>query len=177
MPGPTHREDVPDVPELLRRHLDRTGEKQSDIVARANRAGYKITRQTISKLTAQGPKESPKDPDTIRALAAGLQVTEKEVWLAYGRSLGLDITQAELGDRMDPAADLLPDDIQDAFLLLVRATARHAANGRHDTPPPPLPEERYTWPEESAPSGQRSRIHKTDDSRTRGVTRRNDHSG
>lgn len=169
MPADAHANDVPDVPELLKRHQQATGEKQSDIVARATKAGFTLSRQTVSKL-ARGPKESPKSPETIRALAAGLRVTEKVVWLAFGKSLGLAIDQADLADRIPPSADDLPEEVQDALLMLMRAIAR-SAPVRRVGDLPPLPGEHYYWPEEAAPSGRRNRLHKIDETPTKRDTR------
>lgn len=155
---------VPDVPELLKLHTTSTGEKQSEIVARANRAGYTLSRQTVSKL-AQGPKEPPKDPDTVRALAAGLRVTEKVVWMAYGKSIGLNIDQAALADRIPPTADDLAPEVQDALLQLMRAVARNSPV-RRTGDVPPLPDERYFWPQEATPSSRRKRLRTIDETQT-----------
>ena len=162
MPDSPHGRQVPDVPGLLQRHFDVAGERQADVVARAQRAGYQLSRQQLSKLAA-GFNRCP-EAETVRALAAGLRTTEREVWLAVGASLGLDVGTADLGDRIEPGFAGLPPDVQDAITLMLRSLTRAAA---HPGPYAPAPgvTARGTegegpavvrWPKAKAPSRRRA---------------------
>lgn len=144
-----HGERVPDVPGLLKRHLAATGEKQADVVARAQREGHRLSPQQLSKLAA-GFNRCP-EADTVRALAVGLRTSERRVWLAVGVSLGLDLGTTEFSDRIPPSAVTLPEEVQDAFVFLLRALSR---SSRYASDPATEPDRE---PNENGPRGYRWR--------------------
>lgn len=130
MPEVPHGERVPDVSTLLQSHFDAHGEKQADVVARAQRRGHQLSRQQLSKLAA-GLNRSP-SPETVRALAAGLNTTERVVWLSIGATLGLDVGTSGMADRITAAADDIPAPVLDSVEMLLRALTREAARHPYD---------------------------------------------
>lgn len=157
MSEPPHGGGVPDLPTLLQRHLTATGEKQSDVVARARRSGHHLSRQQLSKLVT-GFNRCP-DPATCRAIAAGLGVTERMVWLSIGASLGLAVGSPTFSDRLPETAGGLAEEVQDALMLLLRAMSRSLPAYAPDptvepkTAAPDVPGPRgWTW--DVGPSGE-----------------------
>ena len=156
-----HGGAVPDVRTLLQRHLDATGEKQADVVARAQRQGHQLSQQALSKL-AKGETTTPK-PDTVRALAIGLRTTERIVWLSIGATLGLDVGAASMADRIGTAADDISPEVLDSVEMLLRALTREAS--RHPYDPGVSPQEPgedeprvVRWPKAQAPSQRRTGV-------------------
>jgi hypothetical protein len=157
-----HGGRVPDIPDLLQHHFDTTGEKQADVVARAQRAGCKLSRQQLSKFAAG---LSCPEPEAVRALAVGLHTTQRAVWLSVGASLGLELGAPQLADRIDPAAADLPGEVQDAFNLLLRSVGRNLERGPYAPHPGVTPRDLeegdgprvVRWPKDQAPSQRRAR--------------------
>lgn len=61
-----------------------------EVAERARAAGHSLTRARIGQIVADPLREFPK-PDSVRALAAALAVTELEVTLAAAESVGLHV--------------------------------------------------------------------------------------
>lgn len=103
---------VPTISDLINQH--RGDRSYRDLALRAERAGFHIKFQTINDLAIAPPRQWPKNPETIAALAAAIDVNVQTVVLAFARSFGLDVGRhvgargltnrellTELGSRLD----------------------------------------------------------------------------
>ena len=77
----------PDLADLLAKHRDR-GELHITFTRLADESGLSTSR--LHQLTTGTIKDPPRTA-TIRALAAALGMTHRQVWDAVGRSIGLDL--------------------------------------------------------------------------------------
>jgi len=113
-PASEDADAVPTIQDLIQRHRDRTGDSYRKIADRAHASGYPLKHQTLAELATSPPRQWPKNPDTIRALAVALGVSEGLVVIAFGRSFGLVVEQSRdaLAAELSPSADPLPADIE-----------------------------------------------------------------
>ncbi|MFC3299604.1 hypothetical protein ACFOD8_08270 [Arthrobacter agilis] len=125
------------ISELLRSEKDASGLSYRDLVERASKAGYSLKFQYVNELVVSGPKSWPKNPDTFRALAAILRVSEKSVVLAYAASLGLDVTDSTspFATRLPAGTEKLSPSMQDALIAVVRAATQEEGDGNVSTAP------------------------------------------
>jgi len=88
--------------------------------------GGQPSAKRLQQIATEQIKNFP-DPDTIRALAKGLGVTESTVVLASAASLGLDVHTPTMWAALLPAGtDLIPDHMRDGILSVVRSAVRMA---------------------------------------------------
>ena len=86
---------------------------------KAVRAGHRVSHQYLQELAASGPKEWPRHAGTIKGVAAATDTTEAAVVHAFARSFGLSVDSTRIAERIPPAADKLPQGVQDAITALV----------------------------------------------------------
>ncbi|GGH93973.1 hypothetical protein ACFFGR_09545 [Arthrobacter liuii] len=70
------------------------------------------------------------DPATIRAFAAGLEVSETEVVLAAARQLGLDVGEGNDADLVLPGAGHLPPEDRNVLATLAAVLVAKGGAGR-----------------------------------------------
>lgn len=142
---------MPTISALIQGQRDALGVTYRDMAQKAAVAGYHVKHQTLQQLATAPPKEWPKRADTIRAMAAALDVSERMVVLAFGRSFGLDVTSGEsLLEVLLPSGTAEVDPgLQQAIASVVRAAvAAHYERG--DTSPAP---QGYSIRSERDPAG------------------------
>ncbi|MGN8245271.1 hypothetical protein ACTHAM_002390 [Cellulomonas soli] len=100
------------------------GDRSYDDLARD--AGGAPGRQRWQQLASTMPLKNFPDPDSIRAIARALGVSQRAVVDAAGESLGLDIARgrSRFEELLPDGVDLLDDDAQAAVLAVLRALAR-----------------------------------------------------
>ncbi len=86
---------------------------------KAIHAGHRVSHQYLQELAASGPKEWPRHAETIKGLAAATDTTEAAIVHAFARSFGLRVDPTNVAERIPPAADNLPQGVQDAIATLV----------------------------------------------------------
>lgn len=82
-------------------------------------------------------------PSTIRAVARALGVTERQVWLAVGESLGLQVGERDsrLVQLLPPGTEELTDDATASVLAMIRVLLQQTrAAARATAPAEPDPE-------------------------------------
>lgn len=104
------------APDLATLIADAKGDRSYDQISRA--AGGAPTPERLQQL-ATGPIKAFPSPDTIRALARGLNVPTTEVVAAISRSLGLDVhLGGDPGALVLADANSLPDSARQALRLV-----------------------------------------------------------
>ncbi len=98
---------VPTLAELIGEKRDLRGYSYADL---ETRAGHTITRQRWQQLGSGARVKEFSEPDTIRAMAAALEVDESLVVLAMAKSIGLNV---ELGGAQSALARMLPASARD----------------------------------------------------------------
>lgn len=123
-----HALEVPTISDLVRAARD-GGLTYRELEARSQRAGFGVKFQTFEVLANQGPLAWPKSVDTIRGIAAALDITEQAVVLGYAASLGVRVTpQPRLVAGLPPSTALLTEPMRDAILGLIRAATADPAS-------------------------------------------------
>jgi hypothetical protein len=100
---------------------------------RAVQAGHRVSHQYLQELATSGPKEWPRHPETIKGLAAATDTTEAAIVLAFARYFGLRVDTTSLADRIPPAAESLPQGVQDAITELIWTLTRELAPTEADS--------------------------------------------
>lgn len=116
---------MPDLKTLIREWTDR-GVSVREMERRATRAGFRVKYQTFSELANNPPLSFPKKTETIRGMAAALEVTERAIVLAYAESLGVDVGRVEFADLVPLAADEMSQGMRDAVLAVIREATKGA---------------------------------------------------
>lgn len=98
--------------------LNRKGTRSFDDLSKA--CGGSPTGKRLHQLVSRPMKNFP-DPDTIKGLARGLNVSQTEVLLAAARSLGLRVTEADDTVLVLQEAGTLPQDRQELLMSISRA--------------------------------------------------------
>lgn len=133
--------NVMNAPDLAGLIADAKGSRSYDQISRA--CGGKPTPERLHQLATQPIKNFP-GPDTITALARGLDRSVTDVVAAASRSLGLDVQLGSDSLALTlPTAGTLPPQAQDALrevarqmLALQRSELdRRAGDERGHTPP------------------------------------------
>lgn len=75
--------------ELIKTRKKELGLKWEDMVARAQASGYPVGRNYMMQIIRQGIS-NPLGADTIRGIAAAIDLPPMQVYRAAGESLGLD---------------------------------------------------------------------------------------
>ncbi|MGH3908959.1 MAG: hypothetical protein ACRDTE_32980 [Pseudonocardiaceae bacterium] len=107
------------ISELIREVKDRSGRSFRGMAEKAINAGHRVSHQYLQELAASGPKEWPRHAETIKGLAAATDTTEAAIVHAFARSFGLRVDPTSVAERIPPAADNLPQGVQDAIATLV----------------------------------------------------------
>lgn len=104
---PQRDEGGPTLAELFERH--RQGRSIASLMDVAARGGFWIPSETSWRQWADARYARKDIPttQTIKAFAAGLGVTEREVLLAVGRSVGLSVEPDSEVDLVIPGAGVL----------------------------------------------------------------------
>ncbi len=100
---------------ILDRKMGRSFEKLADDCG-GQPAGRRLQQMANGK-----PMRNFPDPDTIRALAVGLGVSEAEIILASARSLGFGVDSTGSGELTIAGAGGLPADAKKAIMDVARA--------------------------------------------------------
>lgn len=110
--------DDPTLADLFKRH--RRGRSFAELMDAAAKGGYWIPAESSWRQWAD-PKYHRKDiptTQTIKAFAAGLGVTEREVLLAIGRTVGLEIEPDPEVDLIIPGAGVLGAEDREVILSM-----------------------------------------------------------
>ncbi|MFD0046976.1 hypothetical protein ACFVGV_17480 [Pseudarthrobacter scleromae] len=101
---------------ILDRKMGRTFERLAE-----DCGGMPASRRLQQMANGNRPMKNFPDPDTIRAMAKGLAVSESEIILASARSLGFAVDSAGSDELNIAGAGALPDEAQKAILNVARA--------------------------------------------------------
>lgn len=111
--------------------LNHKGTRSFDDLSRA--CGGSPTGKRLHQMVSR-PMRSFPDPDTIKNLARGLNISQMDVLLAAARSLGLRVTDADNSVLVLQEAGTLPPERQELLISIARALIegndameRHAA--------------------------------------------------
>lgn len=125
--------DLATLIETRRREL---GLSYEQVAARAARHGHKISGSAVHKYTRSGVLPGFPKPDTLAAIAAGLDVKVDQVVVAAAASVGLQLTTHTIGDDQTQAwlaltANRTPEEVQE--LLAAVTTLLSTGRTRSDT--------------------------------------------
>ena len=125
--------DLATLIETRRREL---GLSYEQVAARAAEHGHKISGSAVHKYTRPGVLPGFPKPDTLVALAAGLDVQIDQVVAAAAQSAGLTLSANTVGDNQVQAwlaltADRTPEEVQ--ALLQAVTTLLSTGRARPDT--------------------------------------------
>jgi hypothetical protein len=101
---------------ILDRKMGRSFEKLAD-----DCGGQPAGRRLQQMANGSRPMKNFPDPDTIRAMAGGLGVSEAEIILASARSLGFGVDSTGSGELTIAGAGALPADARKAIMDVARA--------------------------------------------------------
>lgn len=84
--------------------------------------GDEPSSKRLQQIATSPPKEFPK-PETVRALARGLRVSERQIVLAWSESLGIRTAEdgGRLAQLLPPSAAHLDDEQIAAVLAVIKA--------------------------------------------------------
>lgn len=118
-----------DRPNLAQLILDRKMGRSFERLAE-DCGGMPAGRRLQQMANGKRPMKNFPDPDTIKAMAKGLAVSESEIILASARSLGFEVDSTGSGELNIPGAGGLPGDARKAILDVARALMNaHATKG------------------------------------------------
>ncbi|MBX4168093.1 hypothetical protein K3M35_05350 [Rhodococcus sp. DMU2021] len=99
--------------------MDATGRSYREL---SKASGDRVKYQTFHELCTAPPKSWPKNVETIRGMAAALDVSETAVVLGYARSLGVEVQgESMLAQQLPASAGRLTPAQRNAIVSLIRA--------------------------------------------------------
>ncbi len=121
---------VPTISQLIAAQMDATGRSFRDLW---RASGERVKHQTFQELRSAPPKSWPKNVETIRGMAAALDVTETAIVMAYARSLGVDVAgESVLAQQLPASAAQLTPAQRNAIVQLIRSITTQEGTG-HET--------------------------------------------
>ncbi|MGV5046844.1 hypothetical protein [Rhodococcus pyridinivorans] len=110
---------MPTIGELIAAQMDATGRSYREL---SKASGDRVKYQTFHELCTAPPKSWPKNVETIRGMAAALDVSETAVVLGYARSLGVEVQgESMLAQQLPASAGRLTPAQRNAIVSLIRA--------------------------------------------------------
>ncbi|WP_343466508.1 hypothetical protein AAI421_18400 [Rhodococcus aetherivorans] len=118
---------VPTISQLIAAQMDATGRSFRDLW---RASGERVKHQTFQELRSAPPKSWPKNVETIRGMAAALDVTETAIVMAYARSLGVDVVgESVLAQQLPASAAQLTPAQRNAIVQLIRSITNQEGTG------------------------------------------------
>lgn len=149
-PAPQHQ-SVPTISELIAAQMDATGRSYREL---SKASGDRVKYQTFQELRTAPPKSWPKSIETIRGMAAALDVSETAIVLGYARSLGVRLQgESMLAQQLPASAGRLTPAQRNAIVSLIRAITTEGDSHGTGTEEEQEPRTQAGGPEHSSTTG------------------------